>query len=628
MVGKATKNFYVDTETTYKYDGLPISLTDLETLSEGNLFDMNKVTCGRLLFGMIGDEGEDVSYLNEDEFQDWLGTLEGKNDIFIHNLKFDIKFIGRLLHNLGHDQGKKLGKGGTLISAKFQKDGVTIDFKDTMKLTGRSLADSGTMLGCSVVKGKFDIDSPDDLDKPETKEYLAKDVLLLREIAQKFLVFVNQIEMDAGVNVSISRKLPITIGAISKKIFLEGGFPIKGDKGVYRNRAFGFQQLFGTSSMDMDKKYRKYFFGGHGVALMPTGNKHFSKVHYFDRSSMYPFVMVSNEFPVMKQMKNIKGFATAREDYPFAFYEINLKQATLKKNTIPSIVAGKQYMGDISLLTAQFIDEDVKKLYIIDHYGTRSDWKNFLKDYENLEYEVVETTLFKAQKMPKTFTDLVLYFYNKKEEHKATNKALSTVYKLILNAFYGKVGQGFYYPKSTFAYDDETKVFKYSESLTEYEENSAGQLSVVVASCITMFARNYLLDMCDLAGHNNVILTATDAVAFVDTPETRLQLEKFNLIKPVDTCRIGSLDGELLENFALQGTKSYQYYKNGKLITKVAGMPEKTKALLPFKWWLGEPVKIKKSVGIVGGVYLKNMYFTASATPHYISNKSYERLYL
>ena len=135
MVGKATKNFYVDTETTYKYDGLPISLTDLETLSEGNLFDMNKVTCGRLLFGMIGDEGEDVSYLNEDEFQDWLGTLEGKNDIFIHNLKFDIKFIGRLLHNLGHDQGKKLGKGGTLISAKFQKDGVTIDFKDTMKLT-------------------------------------------------------------------------------------------------------------------------------------------------------------------------------------------------------------------------------------------------------------------------------------------------------------------------------------------------------------------------------------------------------------------------------------------------------------------------------------------------------------
>lgn len=626
MVGKATKNFYVDTETSYKYDGMPISLSDLETLSEGDMFDMNKVTCGRLLFGVIGDEGDDVQFLDETQFQEWLGTLTGKNDVFIHNLKFDMKFIGRFLHNLGHESGKKLGKGGSLISAKFQGKGVTIDFKDTMKLTGRSLADSGLMLACTVTKGTFDIDSPDDLDKEETKEYLAKDVLLLREIAHKFLQFVNEIETDAGV--SISRKLPITIGAISKKIFLEGGFPIKGDKGVYRNRAYGFQQLFGTSTVEMDKKYRKFFFGGHGVALMPTGKKHFPKVHYFDRSSMYPFVMVSNEFPIMRGMKVTNGFAKASEYYPFAFYEIILKQCTLKKNTIPSIVAGKQYMGDISLLTSQFIDEEPKKLYIIDHFNTRSDWKNFLKDYENLEYEVVETTLFKAQKMPQTFIDLALYFYNKKEEHKSTNKALSTVYKLILNAFYGKVGQGFYYPKSTFEYDPTTEVFKYSESLTEYEENSAGQLSVIVAACITMFARNLLLDMCDMAGHNNTILTATDAIAFVDTPETRAILEKFNLIRPVASCRIGALDGELLENFALQGTKSYQYYKGGKLVTKVAGMPEKTKALLPFKWWLGEPVKIKKSVGIVGGVYLKSMYFTASATPHKIINKTYERMYL
>lgn len=626
MVGRKTTKYYVDTETTYEYDGEPISLSDLETMSDGNMFDINKVTCGRLLFGMADDLDDTVYFMDEKEFQEWLGTLGGKNDIFIHNLKFDMKFIGRLLYNIGFETGKKLGKSGALISVKFNKKGTVITFKDSMKLTNKSLADSGVMLGCTVEKGVFEIDSPDDLDKPETKLYLTKDVLLLKEIVTKFLALVNKIERDAGV--SISRKLPITIGAISKKIFLEGGFPIKSDTGVYRNRSFGFQQIFGTSTIEMDSKYRKFFFGGHGVALMPTFDKHFNTVNYFDRSSMYPYVMISNEFPTIKGMKTATGFLKASAAYPFAFYEVVLKQGTLKKGTIPSIVAGKEYMGDISLLTGHFLDDEPKTLYIIDHYGGRSDWKNFLKDYNNLDYEVVETTLFKAHRMPQTFIDLVIYFYNKKEHYKATNRPLSNVYKLALNAFYGKIGQGFYYPKSTFTYDEDSEMFRYNESVSEYEENGAGQLSVIVAACITMFARNLLLDMCDIAGHKNTILTATDAIAFVDTPETRAALAKLNAIKPVESCRIGALDGEVLHNFALQGTKSYQYYKAGKLVTKVAGMPEKTKALLPFKWWLGEPVKIKKSVGIVGGVYLKNMYFTATNTPHKIINPVYERMYL
>lgn len=622
MVGRKHTVYFVDTETTYNYKGKPISYPDLKLIEDSEDFDLNELSAGRCLFGLNSLDDEKVVFMFEKEFSEWIGSLRDKNFIYIHNLKFDIAFIGKMLHDNGFEARKFLGKRGSVITVNFRKPKIDLQFRDMMKMTGTSLAKSGEMLGCSIKKGEFPITSESDLDLPVVREYLEKDVKLLREIYIKALKLTNDIENE--LKQSESRILPLTIGSLSKKIFLETGFPIKSTKGVFRNRAFGWQSIFGMLTKEQDRYFRKFYFGGHGGAFMPTDDKHFEKVHYHDKSSMYPSVLAKNEFPTAKGALSFKKFMPSNKFYPFAFYEVKVDYCFIKYGIIPSIISGKHFNQDVSLL----LDEDTQRdepltLYLIDYYNDRSDWKNFLKDYGG-HFEVVKSTLFQARKMPESFVALLKYFYEKKELYKHTNKPLSSWYKVILNAFYGKIGQGFTYEKSTFDWHDDKQKYVYEIVKDEYEDNSDGQMSVIVASCVTMFARNELLNMCDLVGHQNVILTATDAVIFVDTPETKEAVKKLDAIRPFPDTKMGTVDGEIVYKFALHGTKSYQYYKDGDLITKVAGIPEAVKEGLTFKWWLTGPINIKKSIGVVGGVYLKELLFTPKENPAIIINRNYK----
>ena len=102
---------------------------------------------------------------------------------------------------------------------------------------------------------------------------------------------------------------------------------------------------------------------------------------------------LTKSFPIYGNMKKYNSFIPVNADYRFAFYVVKLHDVGIKKGRYPSVVVGKGHKDDVSLLTSA-VDTHI---YLIDHHGTRSDWKNFLKDYVG-DYTVEETVLCRAVK--------------------------------------------------------------------------------------------------------------------------------------------------------------------------------------------------------------------------------------
>ena len=154
--------------------------------------------------------------------------------------------------------------------------------------------------------------------------------------------------------------------------------------------------------------------------------------------------------------------------------------------------------------------------------------------------------------------------------------------KLLLNSIYGKIGQNMAHRRNELLWVDEIEKYKLVE-LDTFDIETESQLSVAIASCITMYARNDLLTVVDEFGAQNVMLTATDAVIALNNPHTQVVLKKLLALKPLNETTMGMLDVDEIDKLALYGTKAYQYIKkDGKLVNKQAGLSEKTKNALPW----------------------------------------------
>lgn len=619
---------WTDTENTYRYDGKPVTFEWLDDLASNydekgkSLLDIHKVSVGRVLFGdNTVQDGETVRFYNPDEFIEYLLTLKGKHVFYFFNIKYDFSFFGKILRKSGFNELHSPLYSGGVITLSFSNGECDIEIIDLQRFTGGSLKSAGEMFACERKKLDFPITCEEDLDKEETRTYLSVDVLLLREIYEKALLFAN--DLCDIIGVSKDRKLPITAGSFALRVALEKGYPSSSKNKLHKNRKGTFQGVFGKVDKNTDKWFRKFYFGGHGIACIPTykatksGFKagYIKEPQYCDVSSMYPSIMVRFDFPTYKDVKVYDGYQKTDDVYTYGFYEIEVKsEINLPRSVMPSVVKGKSWHGDISLLKST--EDHVKHLYLIDYHNGRSDFKNFLKDYD-CKYRVVRSVMCKSQKFSNEFRSYILRLYEMKSEHKS-NKGLYSLIKLLLNSLYGKFGQNMAHPRYKVEWNEEMDMYDIIDTGEEDVETDS-QLSVAVAAVITMHSRNYLLDIVDEVGAENVILTATDAVVFLSNEETLKAKARLVKWQPIPESQLGTLEFEELDKFALYGTKAYQYItKSGKLVNKCAGMSEKTKNSLVWLWIEKQPnVILKKARTIKGGRYLANTTFKFKETPHH-----------
>ena len=642
---RKTTLFYCDTENTYSYDGKSVTYEFLDELSNTidtktgvSAIDYEKVGVGRVLFGICGDDNI-VNFLDHAQFTTFISTLTDKNIIYFFNLSYDINYFGKVLKDGGFTNVANLINMGSIISLEFVKhikvlnkkgklvdDKITISLRDIRKFTGGSLKTAGEMFECVRTKQDFPITCDSDLDLPIVRSYLENDVLMLKEVYDKALTLVNTLQDELGV--TKNAVLPLTAGSLAINMIIEKGYPVYG-KDKYTNKKVGFQKVFGHISHTEDKWFRQFYYGALGACNMPTykqTGKNTYKVGYvkdpiyMDVKSMYPFHMVDKEFPTYIGLKKFNGFKAVNNLYTFGFYVIKIHDVSIKNGRYPSVISGKNYKDDVSLLTSA----TDTYIYLIDHYGTRSDYKNFINDYAG-EYTIEATTLCKGSKFSNGWNDYILTIYDKKNTSKA-NKGLYSLLKLLLNGVYGKIGQNMAHQKTELVWNSNMDKYKI-EMLDELDIEVNSQLSVAIAGCITMYARNYLLDIVDKFGAKNIMLTATDCVITLNNEHTRGVRDMFLKYQPLANTTLGMLDEDEIDKLALYGTKAYQYVKkNGKLINKQAGLSEATKNSLP---WLypntTSVVNQRKSKSIVGGRYLALTTFKFQETPSIILNPTYQK---
>ncbi len=629
---KKTGILFADTENTYTYDGADATYEYLDELSttlddKGKpLIDYSKIGVGRVLFGMCDLESDEVKFLDGKEFSDLISGMTGNNIIYFFNLSYDINYFGKVLNDAGFVNTKNLINMGSIISLEFRSKNISISLRDVRKFTGGSLKSAGEMFACTRKKMDFPITCAADLDLPIVREYLSVDVLLLKEIYVNALALVQGLQKDLGVTV-VSR-LPLTAGSCAINMITEKGYPVS-KKMKFKNLKSGFQKVFGMVDTDIDGWFRKFYYGALGACNMPTtkpvGKKlvagYVKEPIYVDYKSMYPYQMADKEFPIYGNMKKYNSFIPVNADYRFAFYVVKLHDVGIKKGRYPSVVVGKGHKDDVSLLTSA-VDTHI---YLIDHHGTRSDWKNFLKDYVG-DYTVEETVLCRAVKFSPGWIEYLNTLYLLKDSPAVrANKGLYSLIKLLLNSIYGKIGQNMAHRRNELLWVDEIEKYKLVE-LDTFDIETESQLSVAIASCITMYARNDLLTVVDEFGAQNVMLTATDAVIALNNPHTQVVLKKLLALKPLNETTMGMLDVDEIDKLALYGTKAYQYIKkDGKLVNKQAGLSEKTKNALPWLYPnVSAVVNQKKAKAIVGGRYLALTTFKFAETPYIQLNNKYQ----
>lgn len=304
---------------------------------------------------------------------------------------------------------------------------------------------------------------------------------------------------------------------------------------------------------------RRCYTGGRTEAFR-IGEISDSPVCCYDINSMYPFVMMDNEYPyqlidykteptIENVIENLKLFAVCAEceietDEPAYSYRLNGKVVfpigRLKLNlTTPGL------------------------LYAIEH--------GHLK-------RVTEASYYKKAKL---FTKYIDYFYSIKEQFKREGNTVGlAMVKIFLNSLYGKFGQRYEVTEYEPCYDgpEYLRIESYEEStgrtVTETylmncrvttEGDRAGDDSfTAIAAHVTEYARFHLWSIIKSIGVGRVLYTDTDSVYLHESDA--------HLIKhPIDQYKLGalSLDGRF-KRMIIYGAKDYEL--DGKL--KCKGIPK------------------------------------------------------
>ncbi len=468
--------------------------------------------------------------------------------IYVHNLSgFDAIFIIHSLikfHNMKVEPFYKANKLYSLSLTYQDKENKNkkiykIVFKDSYLLLGSSLRKLGKDFNVETQKGFFpysfvsrnklnyigkipdykyftnDLNFNDYLKmcnnnsfwslKKETINYLKSDLISLYQIIIKFR---NEIYYSESINLtSVS-----SLSSLTSKIF----------KTNYYNPSLNSICIIkGKTHLDL----RDGYYGGRVDVFNSIGEN----IYIYDVNSLYPHVMVKNEFPIGQPLLS---YDTNLDNYfGFVFCHIETPEY-LDKPVLPYRGKDGRLYNPIGNWDGMYFSEELKKA---------------VKEYN---YKVKVIYGYKFKKSNDLFNDFIIKYYNLRNEAKEKgffSKAFTA--KLIMNTLYGRLGMKeskdiikyvsksesdlihlYHNVSDNFTLNEDLEYIKYSkkvngllyeikglEGYLDYIHQLDGksndfESSLPLAMAITAYARMFMLDYINNENYT-IFSTDTDSIA-------------------------------------------------------------------------------------------------------------------
>jgi len=381
----------------------------------------------------------------------------------VFNLNFDGIVVSRILKDKGEGNFEVtvVDASNRPIRMTVRKGGMKFTFVDIDNVMNTtSLASLGKIVQVQKLEKPSWLGKRgwvNEEEKRQFEEYALKDA----EICYKSAKMVYD---EFGV-------FRATCGALAMTIF---------------KRDFCHVKKFPEYYPEVNEKLRLSYRGGRCEALKRGTNS--EKIYYYDVNSMYPFVMVQNDFPYVFNRYTHKN-------------SINLDN----EGVAHAVVKVEHDFPPLGV--KRTASDGFEKLMFAE--GVINDWFTYpeLRAVEGAgvgrTVKVIEAFEWSSTFNP--FREYIKTFYQKKNEATQSESPKRQLYKIMLNSLYGKFGE--YKAPRLLTFDGaEIKERKELPSRHKWYH------SVVVAAYITSYARLHLWNLILKAGSDKVYYMDTDSL--------------------------------------------------------------------------------------------------------------------
>lgn len=591
--------FDTKTETVKKYFNVECAF-DIETSSvmlegEQKFAFMYEWTFGIkdknfICYGRTWEEFKDLCQQLQEYF---LLDSEHILVVYVHNLSYEFQFMRKYfnwLNVFAIDERKPIK---ALCS-------YGIEFRDSYILSGYSLEKLAENLVTHKVR-KLIGDLDYNLVRTHETELTENELAYCHNDVEIVLAYINeQIEQYGNIT-----KIPMTnTGRVRKFVKDKCYFTEKSHKKSSKGKYQRYKELMQELNLNTDEylMLKRCFMGGFTHASMLYSGELLTDVASIDFTSSYPYVMLSEKFPMSKPVK----VKPTKEDF---LHWVNSDDVGLmfvaRFKGLQSKLSFETYLSEskCSVLENPIINNGrVFKADTVETTITDIDFKIMYQCYTWESIEIANVYKFYMQYLPKAILLAIIELY----ENKTTLKDVSgkeveyLLSKGMLNSVYGMCVTDIVRDK--ISYEDEWNIEKFtdemmSEQIGKYNESSNRFLYYPWGVWVTAYARKNLWNGIIEMG-TDYVYSDTDSVKFLNyenhidyitryNEDVERKLKKmcefrqieFERLKPKNIKGVEKMIGVwdydgTYTHFKTLGAKRYlvRSQKDGKLHLTVAGL--------------------------------------------------------
>ncbi|MEM2498373.1 MAG: DNA polymerase, partial [Candidatus Nezhaarchaeales archaeon] len=437
--------------------------------------------------------------------------------VFAHNMHFDFFIIHGFPE--AEKRGWKLKQfvlEPDVFIVKFIKPNKTLVFVDTFNYVKASVKQLGKAVNLNKLSVDFKSCTDDELER-----YCQRDVEIIKRFVLSLIEFLKCNDLGS---------FAFSLGGIALNVF--------------RHR-FMKEKIFihkHSKALELEKTaYR----GGRNECFK-LGEFKGENFYKLDVNSMYPYVMLSNRFPVklvkVEENPTLEGLKRAVKRFAvIADVEIEVSKPVIGLKL-------KKLIFPLGRFRATLCSPELE---LVEKYG-----------------KIVRVFSYALYECKEIFSDYVRYLYNEREEFKKQgNKVFELICKLLLNSLYGKfgqkryrlevVGEGVNLPEGAMDLVSEVTGQRFRVWVLEnvmyriVEDGYTSHSFLAIPAFVTAYARCYLWDLMEKAGLENVYYVDTDSLIVNQSGYENLK----HLVNP---SQIGLLKLEKVSDYLkIEGAKQY-----------------------------------------------------------------------
>lgn len=578
----------IKTNKKIEYFNIPCSF-DIETSS----FYQNNEKVAIMYLWSLGMNGFVILGRTWKEFLDIMNEISNflqLNDykriiFYIHNLSYEFQFMREWLswkNVFAIDSRKPL----------YALTTIGIEFRCSYMLSGYSLEKLGSQLQKYKVEkmiGDLDYKLIRHCKTPITEKergYSEKDVRVVMSYIQE------KIEHDGDIT-----KIPLTKTGYVRN-FCRNKCMYDGSHKKNTLKYLKYNKLMSTMTLGVEEyqQLKRAFQGGYTHASAWKSKKILNNVSSYDFTSSYPYVMISEKFPMGKseliQIKSVEEFYKNLKLYCCLF--------DVKFKNLESITLVEHYLSVSKCFDLSGVVEDngrVVSAYTLSSTITEQDFLIIKNFYKWKSIEIGNFRRYKREYLPTDLIKSILQLYGNKTILKDVvgSETEYLLTKEMVNAVYGMTVTDIVQDIYSYINDWEFEKPNISECITKYNNHKRRFLFYPWGVWVTAYARvNLFTGIHEL--QNDYVYSDTDAIKGLNFENHIDYINKYNdvvKLKLKNAMEYHNLEYSLCEPktiegitktlglwdfegtytmFKTLGAKRYILEKKGKLIMTVSGL--------------------------------------------------------